>query len=245
MRRTRILAGLATAALLAVVGCGGGSDGGGEDTGGEQGDTTLTVWTTEDQADRVAKQQEIMNGWGSANGMTVKLVAVAEDQLTTVLQLGGCGRRHAGRDRRSVAERDQPAPYRRRCSTREAAKEIVDGLGAGHVPTQDAGADQRRRRADRRAERRVGAAALLPQGPLLRRRPGRAEDLRRRREGGQHAEQGQDGRHRGRDRAGRLVHRADLRADRTGQRLPAGRRRRERHAEHAGRARRRSASTAT
>ena len=59
MRRTRILAGLATAALLAVVGCGGGSDGGGEDTGGEQGDTTLTVWTTEDLADRVATQKKI------------------------------------------------------------------------------------------------------------------------------------------------------------------------------------------
>jgi multiple sugar transport system substrate-binding protein len=129
VRRTRILAGLATAALLAVVGCGGGSDGGGEDTGGEQGDTTLTVWTTEDQADRVAKQQEIMNGWGSANGMTVKLVAVAEDQLTTVLSS-------------AAAADDMPDVIGalslngvNQLNTDElldtdAAKEIIDGLGA-------------------------------------------------------------------------------------------------------------------
>ncbi len=129
MRRTRILAGLATAALLAVVGCGGGSDGGGEDTGGEQGDTTLTIWTTEDQADRVAKQQEIMNGWGSANGMTVKLVAVAEDQLTTVLSSAAA----ADDMPDAIAALSLNGINQLRTDDvldTEAAKEIVDGLGA-------------------------------------------------------------------------------------------------------------------
>jgi multiple sugar transport system substrate-binding protein len=33
----------------------------------------------------VAAQQKILDGWASKNGATVKLVAIAEDQLTTVL----------------------------------------------------------------------------------------------------------------------------------------------------------------
>ena len=45
----------------------------------------LTVWTTEDQADRVAAQKKIMDGWAAKNGATVELVAVGEDQLVTVL----------------------------------------------------------------------------------------------------------------------------------------------------------------
>jgi multiple sugar transport system substrate-binding protein len=81
VRKSRLLAGVAVLGLLAAAGCGGG-------TGGEtppEGDTTLTVWTTEDQADRVASQQKILNQFGEQSGTTIKLVAVAEDQLTTVL----------------------------------------------------------------------------------------------------------------------------------------------------------------
>lgn len=83
-RKGRVLAGIALASLLVAAGCGGG--GGGE--GGGQApadDGTLTVWTTEDQADRVAAQQKIMDKFASSAGTKVKLVTVAEDQLTTVL----------------------------------------------------------------------------------------------------------------------------------------------------------------
>ena len=48
-------------------------------------DNALTVWTTEDVADRVASQQKIMEAWAQKSGATVKLVAIAEDQLTTTL----------------------------------------------------------------------------------------------------------------------------------------------------------------
>ena len=48
-----------------MVACSGGSEGEGEGTGGEE-DTALTVWTTEDQADRVAKQQDIFNASGDS-----------------------------------------------------------------------------------------------------------------------------------------------------------------------------------
>ena len=84
MPRPRLLAGLALSALLSVTACGGGSEG--EDPGSSDGgDSALTIWTTEDQADRVKTQEKLMNDWAAKNGATVKLVAVAEDQLTTVL----------------------------------------------------------------------------------------------------------------------------------------------------------------
>jgi multiple sugar transport system substrate-binding protein len=80
MRGRRLLAGVLLATTLMVGACSSG-DGGGDSAE----DTTLTVWTTEDQADRVAAQQAILDKFGAQSGTTVKLVAVAEDQLTTVL----------------------------------------------------------------------------------------------------------------------------------------------------------------
>jgi multiple sugar transport system substrate-binding protein len=81
MYAKRLLAGVLLAATVAVGGCSSSGEGGG---GGEE-DNTLTVWTTEDQADRVQAQQAILDAFGQQSGTTVKLVAVAEDQLTTVL----------------------------------------------------------------------------------------------------------------------------------------------------------------
>ena len=83
MRGTRLVVGAALCALLAVAGCSGESEGGGGGAG--EGDTTLKVWTTEDQEDRIAAQKKIMAAWAGQNGVTVELVAVAEDQLTTTL----------------------------------------------------------------------------------------------------------------------------------------------------------------
>ena len=81
MRRKRLLAGVLLATTLAVGACSGSDDGGGT----TESDGTLTVWTTEDQAERVKAQQAILDKFGQQSGTTVKLVAVAEDQLTTVL----------------------------------------------------------------------------------------------------------------------------------------------------------------
>ena len=86
MRKTRVLAaGVVATTLLISAGCGGSSGGGSGDGGSGGDDNTLTVWTTEDQADRVSAQQKIMDEFGSKAGVSVKLVAVGEDQLTTVL----------------------------------------------------------------------------------------------------------------------------------------------------------------
>jgi multiple sugar transport system substrate-binding protein len=69
---------LAVVSTMALAGCSGSES---EDSG----DKTLTVWTVEDVADRVAAQEAIFAKYTEETGVKVDLVAVAEDQLTTVL----------------------------------------------------------------------------------------------------------------------------------------------------------------
>ena len=78
MRPVRLVAAAMVVLLLAVAGCSGPSD-------APDDPNVLTVWTTEDQADRVAAQKKIMDDWAAKNGATVELVPVGEDQLVTVL----------------------------------------------------------------------------------------------------------------------------------------------------------------
>ncbi|MFD3443676.1 ABC transporter substrate-binding protein [Microbacteriaceae bacterium 4G12] len=81
MRTQRVaLTALAVTTALALSACAGGS---GEDDSG--GDETLTIWTIEDVADRVTVQEDLMARFTEETGTKVELVAVAEDQLTTVL----------------------------------------------------------------------------------------------------------------------------------------------------------------
>ncbi|HEX3198724.1 MAG TPA: extracellular solute-binding protein, partial [Propionibacteriaceae bacterium] len=131
MRRSRFLAGVAVAAMLAAAGCGGGGGGGGEDNsgGGSQEDNALTIWTTEDVADRVKAQQTIMDAWAQKNGATVKLVAIAEDQLTTVLTSAAAANDLPD----AIAALSLNGMNQLRTDDLvdpDAAKEIVDGLGA-------------------------------------------------------------------------------------------------------------------
>jgi len=67
----------AVVCAIALSGCSGSDDSGDDDT--------LTVWTVEDVADRVAAQEQIFAKYTQETGIKVNLVAVAEDQLTTVL----------------------------------------------------------------------------------------------------------------------------------------------------------------
>jgi multiple sugar transport system substrate-binding protein len=74
------------AAVLAVsmslVACSGSDDSGG---GGGEGGGELTVWTVEDNAQRVAQQKTLVQRYTQTTGTKVKLVALGEDQLTPVL----------------------------------------------------------------------------------------------------------------------------------------------------------------
>jgi multiple sugar transport system substrate-binding protein len=64
--------------LLVLAGCGGGGDEGGDDK-------SLTVWSLEDNAERIAKSQAIIERFNKASGMQAKLVAVNEDQFPTLI----------------------------------------------------------------------------------------------------------------------------------------------------------------
>ena len=128
MRGTRVVAGAVLCALVALTGCGGG---GGEGEGGgtsEEGDNTLTIWTTEDLEDRVAAQKKIMDAWGSQSGTTVELVPVAEDQLTTTLTSAAAANELPD----AIAALPLNGVNQLRTDDlldTDAANEIVDGLG--------------------------------------------------------------------------------------------------------------------
>jgi multiple sugar transport system substrate-binding protein len=133
VHRSRFLAGIAVAAMLVAAGCGGGggdSGGGGDNSGGGSAeDNALTIWTTEDVADRVTAQQKIMDAWAQKNGATVKLVAVAADQLTTVLTSAAAANDLPD----AIAALDLNGMNQLRTDDLvdpDAAKEVVDGLGA-------------------------------------------------------------------------------------------------------------------
>jgi multiple sugar transport system substrate-binding protein len=78
-RRLRVVAVAATAACTfgALAACGDGDQG--------AGSGPLTLWTVEDQADRVEAQRAILAEFTKQTGVKTKLVAVAEDKITTVL----------------------------------------------------------------------------------------------------------------------------------------------------------------
>ena len=133
MHRSRFLAGIAVVAMLAGAGCGGGGGdggGGGENSGGAgQEDNALTIWTTEDIADRVDAQKKILDAWAQKNGATVKLVAIAEDQLTTVLTSAAAANDLPD----AIAALSLNGMNQLRTDDLvdpDAAKEVVDGLGA-------------------------------------------------------------------------------------------------------------------
>jgi multiple sugar transport system substrate-binding protein len=73
MKARTILVALLAMLLLIAVGCGGG---GKKDHG-----TSLTFWTAEDNPDRVKATQAIVNRFEQQTNITVKLVAIGEDQL--------------------------------------------------------------------------------------------------------------------------------------------------------------------
>jgi multiple sugar transport system substrate-binding protein len=74
MKVRRILVALLGVLLVIAVGCGSGG------TKKDRGDS-LTFWTAEDNPDRVKATQAIINRFTQQTNITVKLVAIGEDQL--------------------------------------------------------------------------------------------------------------------------------------------------------------------
>ncbi|MCA0295565.1 MAG: extracellular solute-binding protein [Actinobacteria bacterium] len=73
----------AAAVVLAITGCTSAPTS--TTSAGSGSAKVLTVWTVEDVAERVATQQKILDAYTAKTGVQTKLVAVAEDQLATVL----------------------------------------------------------------------------------------------------------------------------------------------------------------
>jgi multiple sugar transport system substrate-binding protein len=88
MKSRRLLTLLLLCVLLAAAGCGGGGD---DNGGGDSGDKSITFWTAEDTADRVAATQKIATAFEQKTGIKVKVVAIAEDQLATQVQSASAG----------------------------------------------------------------------------------------------------------------------------------------------------------
>jgi multiple sugar transport system substrate-binding protein len=88
MKPRRLLALVVLSILFAASGCGGGGNGGG---GGDSGDKSITFWTAEDVAERVAATQKIAAAFQQKTGIQVKVVAIAEDQLATQIQSASAG----------------------------------------------------------------------------------------------------------------------------------------------------------
>jgi len=69
---------VAVVAGLALSGCSPSGDSSGDDD-------ALTIWTVEDVAERITAQQAIVDAYSEESGVSVKLVALGENDLATVL----------------------------------------------------------------------------------------------------------------------------------------------------------------
>jgi len=113
---------LAMAATAVLAGCGGDEEG--------AADSTLTVWSLENQTDRVAATQAVADRFTTATGIKVKIVATDENQFSSLITNAAA----AGTLPDVVGA--LPLAAVAQMSTNglldtEAAKAIVDQLGAG------------------------------------------------------------------------------------------------------------------
>jgi multiple sugar transport system substrate-binding protein len=81
LSRLRMAMAALVVGVLALAGCGGGDSGQGD----QGGSKSITVWSLEDNAERVKIQQDIVARFQREKGITVKLVPVNEDQFATLM----------------------------------------------------------------------------------------------------------------------------------------------------------------
>ena len=188
------------------------------------GDNKIVVWTGDTIPDRVAKTKAIIAKFTEATGVQVELVGVDEDQFNQLLTSAAA----AGELPDVVGS--QPLAAVRTLSANdllntEAAAAVIETLGADTFSARSLELTREGDDAALGPDRRLVAAALLPQGPVREGGSAAPGDVRRHHGGGQGAGQPQGGRVRRGHHSRRRVHPADVRAPRAGQRLRDGRRR--------------------
>jgi multiple sugar transport system substrate-binding protein len=126
--RRALAASLAAAAALAAAGCGGDDDDEGGGEGGSIRGQEITAWTNEFQPDRLKTTEGIIADFTRQTGVRVKLVAVPEDQLSTLITNASAGGRLPDVVMATpVAESHSYA--REEIFDPDAAQEVVDKLG--------------------------------------------------------------------------------------------------------------------
>lgn len=118
---------LLAALALAAAGCSSGGDD--ESGGGDGARRTLTVWTIEDVADRVAAQKKMAQAFTTSTGIEVEIVSVAEDDFDKLITSA------AAADQLPDVVAALPLAALRTLQSGElldtdTTKKIVDGLGA-------------------------------------------------------------------------------------------------------------------
>ena len=237
IRATAVTMTAVCAAALVLSGC---TSGGGESTDGD----AITFWVQEDLPDRVAATEAIVDDFSEESGIEVEVVSVAEDQFSQLITS-------------AAAAGDLPdviggisLPQVRTLSANElvdtdAVAAVIDSLDASTFSekalelTAD-GDTQLAVPSESWLQMLFYRTDLFDAAGL-----DAPRELRRDARGRSGAEYGRRGRLRRRNGAGRRVHRADVRAGRTGQRLPAGRLGRRDRTRLARSAWRRSSSMAT
>ena len=127
MKISRGLAAVAAAGLAAATLAACGGDDGGE---GEGGGGTLTVWSLENQTDRVQATQAIADKFTAATGVKVKIVATDENQFSSLITSAAA----AGTLPDVVGALPLAAVAQMATNDlldTDAAKAVVDQLGAG------------------------------------------------------------------------------------------------------------------
>ena len=214
-------------AVLALAGCGGGDDdgGGGDASEGPSGET-LTVWNNEFQPDRMKATQAILDEFTQKTGIKTKLVAVPEDQLSTLMTNAAA----AGElpDVVLGTPLDQSQQYaQEEIFDSEAAQAVVDKLGADTFSKKALDLVSKDGKATGVPSDGWGQLLIYRKDLFEKAGLERAEDARRRARGGREAQRRRHGRHHARDQGRRRLHRRDLRARRARPGLPAHRRRRQ------------------
>ena len=166
MNARKLLTALVTATLVttALAACGG-------DDPEDDATGSITVWSLENQTDRVQATQAIADEFTAQTGIQGQDRRDRREPVHQPDHLGRGGRQAARRGRRAAAGRGGADGARNDLLDTDAAKAVVDELGRGTFSPRALELTAQDGNQLAVPVGRLGAAALLPQGPVRQGRP--------------------------------------------------------------------------